>query len=259
MFLKIGSVFAVALVLGTVGCSAAGESIDDGSVEVSSKSAHFETFVGQDGHTYFDLVAGNGQNVLRSQGYTTSSGAKSGVASVVQNGVDPERYAVLEAKDGTYYFNLTALNHRVIGTSQMYATKSNAERGAKTVQALTLLLGATPQVVPAAHQARFEVFRGEDKKYYFHLRAGNGEIVLDSQGYTEKSSAVSGIASVKTNGVQDTRWKVGEAINGEYDIRLVAGNGRTIGSGELYVSQSNADKGVATIEGLLSQDVPVVQ
>ena len=260
MFLKIGSVVAVALVCGVVtGCSAADEgSFDDGAAEVSSTSAHFETFVGADGKTYFDLVAGNGQNVLRSQGYTSSSSAKTGMNSVVANGPETTAYDILEASDGSYYFNLTAQNHEIIGTSQMYSTKYSAQRGASTVRALTLMLGETPVVKTAAHQARFEIFQGEDKKFYFHLRAGNGEIILVSQAYTAKSSATTGIKSVETNGVSASQWKVSTAVNGDYAIRLVAGNGATIGAGELYSSQSNANRAVSTIEGLLAANVPVI-
>jgi hypothetical protein len=259
MFLKIASLVSVALAFGVVGCSAADEgSFEDGAAEVSSTSAHFETFVGVDGKTYFDLVAGNGQNVLRSQGYSSASSAKTGMNSVVANGPETSAFDLLEASDGSWYFNLTAANHEIIGTSQMYSSKSNAQRGASTVRALTLLLGETPEEISAAHQARFEIFTGEDKKFYFHLRAGNGEIILVSQAYTAKSSATAGIKSVETNGVSASQWKVSAAVNGDYAIRLVAGNNATIGSGELYVSQSNANRAVSTIETLLAANVPVI-
>jgi len=252
-------VVAVALALGAFGCSAADEgSFEDGAAEVTSQSARFETFVGVDGKTYFDLVAGNGQNVLRSQGYSSSASAKTGMNSVVANGPETAAYQILEASDGSYYFNLTAANHEIIGTSQMYSSKYNAQRGAATVRALTLMLGETPETVQATRQARFEVFQGEDKKFYFHLRAANGEIILVSQAYTAKSSAISGISSVETNGVSTSHWTVFSAINGDYGIRLKAGNGATIGSGELYVSQSNANKGVTTIESLLGAHLAII-
>ncbi len=257
MFIKLGSAFAFAVVCSTLGCSA-GESTDDGTVEISSRSAHFETFVGQDGKTYFDLVAGNGQNVLRSQGYASASGANNGEASIVVNGPNTERYNLLEASDGTWYFNLTATNHQVIGTSQMYVTKSDAQRGMSTVRALTLILGENPESLKAVHQQRFEVFTGEDKKFYFHLRAGNGEIVLGSQGYTAKSSAMNGIKSVDANGIEASQWDVFEAISGEYGIRLLAANGQTIAGGELYTTKESAENAVQTISGLLAANVTVV-
>jgi len=258
MLIKSVSLVAVLFVgSALVGCGAASEE-GEGDNTIQSHSAHFETFVGKDGKTYWDLVAGNGQNVLRSQGYTTAASAKKGSLSVVANGPDSSAYEILEAADGSYYFNLRADNNEIIGTSQMYSTKSNATRGASTVRQLTNLLGAAPTVSAGFKQQRFEVFMGEDKKFYFHLRASNGEIVLGSQAYTAKSSAMTGIKSVQTNGANASQWHVSTAINGDYAIRLVAGNGATIGSGELYSSQSNANRAVSTIEGLLASNVPVI-
>ena len=77
---------ALALAASTfaVGCSAqVGDEaqVEDSDAEIVSRSAHFETFVGLDGQYYFDFVAGNGQNVLRSEGYQTAQGAAKGIAS----------------------------------------------------------------------------------------------------------------------------------------------------------------------------------
>lgn len=46
---------------------------------------------------------------------------------------------------------------------------------------------------------KFEIIRGRDMQFYFHLKAGNGEIIAQSEGYTTKQSALHGINSVKTN------------------------------------------------------------
>jgi len=258
MLIKSVSLVAVLFVgSALVGCGAASEE-GEGDNKIQSHSAHVETFAGKGGKVYWGLVAGNRQNVLRSQGYTTAASAKKGSLSVVAVSPDTKAYEILEAADGSYYFNLRADNNEIIGTSQMYSTKSNATRGASTVRQLTNLLGAAPTVSAGVKQQRFEVFMGEDKKFYFHLRASNGEIVLGSQAYTAKSSAMTGIKSVQTNGANASQWHVSTAINGDYGIRLTAGNGATIGSGELYVSQSNANKGVSTIESLLGSNLAVI-
>jgi uncharacterized protein YegP (UPF0339 family) len=47
--------------------------------------------------------------------------------------------------------------------------------------------------------ARFVLSRGKDGQYYFDLRAKNGEIIAQSEGYVAKSGALNGIASVKEN------------------------------------------------------------
>jgi hypothetical protein len=235
-------------------------SVEDGSAEVTSKSAHFETFVGKDGQHYFSLVAGNGQNVLRSEGYASVAGMNGGVASVVANGVDLTNFEILQAKNGEYYFNLkSAANGQTVATSETYSTKSNAQRASRTVRALVLLTGASPAATPAVQRERFEVFTGEDKKAYFHLRAGNGEIVLQSQGYTTKQSAATGIASVKTNGVVASQWQIVETVDGEYSIRLVAKNGQIIARGESYVSKSGAQSAIATIGAILGHVTETAQ
>jgi len=46
---------------------------------------------------------------------------------------------------------------------------------------------------------KFEIFKGSDDKYYFRLKAANGEIIAQSQGYATKQGAQDGIASVKKN------------------------------------------------------------
>ncbi len=47
---------------------------------------------------------------------------------------------------------------------------------------------------------KFEYFIGKDGQYYFHLKAGNGEIIANSQGYTTERACLDGIDSVKKNG-----------------------------------------------------------
>lgn len=117
-----------------VGC--ASEEPTQASSNATARQASFEIFEGQDGQFYFRLVAGNGENVLRSEGYASKAGAEGGIASVKVNGTSADQYRVAEANDGSYYFNLVAKNGAVIGTSETYVSKSNAQRGADTVRSL---------------------------------------------------------------------------------------------------------------------------
>ena len=258
----VGMVLVSASLASLAACSAAtGEemSVEDGSAEVVSQSAHFETFVGKDGQHYFSLVAGNGQNVLRSEGYATVAGMNGGIASVVANGVDLTSYDILQAKNGEFYFNLKSANGLTVATSETYSTKSNAQRASRTVRGLILLTGASPEATAAIKRKRFEVFTGEDKKAYFHLRAGNGELVLQSQGYTTKQSAATGIASVKANGVLASQWQIVETVDGQFSIRLTAKNGQVIARGESYVSKSGAQSAITTIGTILARVTETAQ
>lgn len=88
------------------------------------------------GKYYWNLHAGNGEIVLHSERYDSEAAALNGAFSVLDNGATAARYQVLKAQSGQYYLNLTATNGQVIGTSELYATKSNAERARDALIAL---------------------------------------------------------------------------------------------------------------------------
>ncbi len=228
-----------------------GELLDVGTDDLST-TGRFETFKGKDGQTYFHLIAGNGQKVLSSEGYSSASAAAAGIKSVQANGATESRYLMREATDGSSYFVLVAANGEIIGVSQMYSTASNATRG---VTAVVSVVKATVSTVAAAPAAKFEVFKGLDSKYYFHARAGNGEIVLQSQAYTTKASAQNGVASVKTNGADLKRYTVLAAADGKFYFTLKAANGQVIARGQTYATRSNADRGVAGCVSLLTVEL----
>lgn len=217
--------------------------------ELAATTGKFETFQGRDGQYYFHLLAGNGEKVLASQGYASAASAQGGVNSVASNGASATRYLQREAADGSRYFVLTSTNGQIIGVSEMYATTANAERGAATVQRVVANIVSTGSALQG--DTRFETFKGLDGKYYFHLKANNGQIVLQSQGYTTKASATNGIASVKTNGAIATRFEVRAAADGQSYFVLKASNGAVIGRSEMYVSASNAQRGIEAVTGLL--------
>ena len=46
---------------------------------------------------------------------------------------------------------------------------------------------------------RFEIFKDAVGKFRFRLKAQNGEIIAESQGYDSKEGCQKGIASIKEN------------------------------------------------------------
>jgi uncharacterized protein YegP (UPF0339 family) len=216
--------------------------------EDASRPGRFETFTGMDGKYYFHLIAGNGQKILQSQGYTSASGAATGIASVRTNGAMDSQFVVLEAQDGEWYFDLVAKNGQTIGTSEMYVSESNAQRAVLAVEKAV----SSAANAPAKPEAKFQVFAGLDGHYYFHLRATNGEIVLQSQAYTRRSSAIDGTSSVRLNGTDNTRYEIRDALGGQSYFVLKAANGQIIGVSEMYVSHSNAQRGADTVSSLIT-------
>ncbi len=88
----------------------------------------------KDGQFYFNLVAGNGQTILKSEAYTTKPAALNGINSVKANAEDDGRYDRKESSNGKPYFNLKAGNGQVIGTSELYESEAGRENGIASVK-----------------------------------------------------------------------------------------------------------------------------
>jgi len=46
--------------------------------------------------------------------------------------------------------------------------------------------------------AKYTLFKGRDNQFYWNLKASNGEIIAQSEGYTVKQSALNGIQANRT-------------------------------------------------------------
>ena len=96
--------------------------------------------------------------------------------------------------------------------------------------------------------AKFEVKKSSDGQFMFNLKAGNGEFVLTSELYRERSSAEEGIASVKKNSQEDARYERKRSSDGQHYFALQAANGQTIGKSELYRAKASMEKGIASVK-----------
>ena len=96
--------------------------------------------------------------------------------------------------------------------------------------------------------AKFELFNGRDNQYYFRLKAGNGEIIGASEGYTSKQGVNNGIQSVKTNSPYDTRYTIFTGSDNQYYFHLKASNGEIILRSQGYASHSGAASGKDSVK-----------
>ena len=94
----------------------------------------FELYKDSAGEFRFRLKAGNGENILASEGYKQRASAENGIASVKTNAPVDERYERKETAAGKYMFNLKATNGQVIGTSQSYTTEAGRDNGIESVK-----------------------------------------------------------------------------------------------------------------------------
>jgi uncharacterized protein YegP (UPF0339 family) len=95
---------------------------------------------------------------------------------------------------------------------------------------------------------KFELYTDKAGEFRFRLKAGNGQTILASEGYTTKAAAQNGIESVKKNAPDDARFERKESKSGKPMFNLLAGNHQVIGTSELYESEAARDNGIASVQ-----------
>lgn len=95
---------------------------------------------------------------------------------------------------------------------------------------------------------KFEIFQNEGKdKFYFRLKAKNGQIILSSQGYSSKATCKNGIESVMKNASDTAHFERKEASNGKMYFTLIAKNKQVIGNSQMYASKDGMEKGIKSV------------
>lgn len=93
----------------------------------------------------------------------------------------------------------------------------------------------------------FEINKDKAEQFRFNLMAGNGEIILRSEGYTTKANCKKGIEAVKVNAPFDYQY---ERKDDEQNFRfnLKSTNGEVIGVSESYQSLSGRENGIESVK-----------
>ena len=95
---------------------------------------------------------------------------------------------------------------------------------------------------------KFEVYADKGGDYRFRLKAGNGEIILSSEGYSSRAACMNGVESVKKNAPDDGRYEKKETTAGKFMFNLKAANHQVIGSSQSYQSASGRDNGIESVK-----------
>jgi len=95
---------------------------------------------------------------------------------------------------------------------------------------------------------KFVITQRINNEYQFSLKAGNGEIILTSEGYVQKASCQKGIESVKINSQDDSRYDKRVAVNGKDYFVLKARNGEIIGRSQFYSSKTAMENGIHSVK-----------
>ncbi|WP_080239424.1 YegP family protein [Spirosoma rigui] len=94
---------------------------------------------------------------------------------------------------------------------------------------------------------KFVITTRKNGEFQFALKAGNGQVILSSEGYSSKAGCQNGIESVRTNAKDESKFDRKTSSNGKPYFNLKAGNGSIIGSSELYESEASRDNGITSV------------
>lgn len=97
------------------------------------------------------------------------------------------KFVISTRKNGEFQFNLKASNGQVILTSEGYTTKAACDNGIASVKK------------NAPEDQRFDKLTAKNGKFYFNLKAGNGQIIGSSEMYESEAGRNNGIRSVQEN------------------------------------------------------------
>ncbi len=97
------------------------------------------------------------------------------------------KFVITTRKNGEFQFNLKATNGQVILSSEGYTTLAACRNGIESVKR------------NAPEDARYERKESDNGKFYFNLKATNGQVIGSSQMYQSEDSRDNGIESVKRN------------------------------------------------------------
>lgn len=93
----------------------------------------------------------------------------------------------------------------------------------------------------------FELYTDKAGEFRFRLKAGNGEIILVSEGYKAKASALNGIESVKKNAGDEANYQRKTTAAGA-SFNLLAANKQVVGSSQVYKGEQGRDKGIDSVK-----------
>ena len=93
----------------------------------------------------------------------------------------------------------------------------------------------------------FELKKSKEQ-YMFNLKAANNEIILTSELYKTKESALGGIESVKKNSASDANFERKTAKDGSHYFSLKSkDNAQTLGRSEMYKTAASMENGIKSV------------
>lgn len=97
------------------------------------------------------------------------------------------KFKISARSNGEFQFSLVADNGRTILSSEGYSTKAGCMNGVESVK------------TNSQDEKRYEMLVAKNGKFYFNLKASNGQVIASSEMYETEESRKGGMDSVMKN------------------------------------------------------------
>ena len=95
--------------------------------------------------------------------------------------------------------------------------------------------------------ALYQIKKAKNGQFHFNLLATNGQVILTSELYASKAGARKGIASVRENSTDESRYiRLADKRKQHYFV-LRSGNNRVIGRSESYSRPAAMEQGIRSV------------
>ena len=94
---------------------------------------------------------------------------------------------------------------------------------------------------------KYELKQSKDGQFMFNLLATNGQVILTSETYKAKKSALNGIESVRKNSPDAAQYERRTGKGGKEHFVLKAKNHQIIGTSQRYKGAAALEKGVKSV------------
>ncbi|HYN53780.1 MAG TPA: YegP family protein [Methylotenera sp.] len=95
---------------------------------------------------------------------------------------------------------------------------------------------------------KFELKTAKSGQFHFNLLAGNGQIIMQSEMYESKASALNGISSIQKNAADDARYDRLVSKSAKPYFIIKSGNHQVIGQSQQYESEAGRDSGIESVK-----------
>jgi len=213
----------------------------------------YEIFQVADGYAYC-LKASNGEVLVTSETYISREGVIKAIDAVKRN-LETGEVRIFADKRGKYKFKLVSKNYRVLAISSTYSVEKSAVRASESFKKFALKADIVDiEVLDNDFESAtiIEIINDEDKtggkfviekfdgEYSWDLKASNGQILCQAEGYTSKAGCMYSIETFKKN-VKLGVFKCIKDKSSRYCYKLYTPNGRVIAIGESYPTKASAE------------------